>query len=54
MFVHPLPVDLPELRALIINAFQEINRGMLSHMWDELYYKFVICRITRGEYMEHL
>ena len=27
--VRPFPVDLPELRARIINAFQQINRDML-------------------------
>lgn len=54
VFVPPLPVDLPELRARIINAFEQINRDMLRRVWDELDYRLDICRITKGEHMEHL
>ena len=53
VFVPPLPVDL-ELRARIINAFQQINKDMLRRVWEELDYKHDICRITRREYMEYL
>ncbi|PSN42622.1 hypothetical protein C0J52_20021, partial [Blattella germanica] len=52
VFVPPLPVDLPQLRAriiiIIINTFEQINRDMLRRVWDELYYRLDICRITRG------
>ena len=49
VFETPLPVDLLELRARMINAFQEVNRDILRRVWDELDYRFDICRITRGE-----
>ena len=54
VFVPPLPVDLPELRARIINAFQQINRDMLRGVRDELDYRLDTCRITRKEHMEQL
>ncbi|PSN45430.1 hypothetical protein C0J52_22789 [Blattella germanica] len=48
VFVPSLPVDLLELRACIINAFEQIKRYMFGRVWDELDYRLDICRITRG------
>ncbi|PSN52822.1 hypothetical protein C0J52_09688 [Blattella germanica] len=54
MFVPPLPAELPDLRARIINAFEQINRDMYHRVCDELDYIIDMCRITRVEHMEHL
>ena len=42
------------MQARIISAFQQINRNMLRWVWDKLDHRLEICRITRGEHMEHL
>lgn len=54
VFVPPLPANLPELRARIVNAFAQIDRDMLHRVWDELHYRVDVCRITKGAHIEHL
>ena len=54
VYVPPLPANQRELRARINNAFQQIGRDMLQRVWQELDYRVDICRISRGEHIEHL
>ena len=54
-FVPPLPVGLPELRARIINVFQQINWDMLHRVWDEFDYRLdLYAESPEGEHMEYL
>jgi hypothetical protein len=52
--VPPLPRSLPELRQRFTTAIASITRDTLHKVWDELDYRFDICRMTRGAYMESL
>jgi hypothetical protein len=31
-----------------------VDRDMLTRVWDEMEYGIDVCRITQGEYTEHL
>jgi hypothetical protein len=37
-----------------VEAVAVIERQMLQRVWQELDYKIEICRVTKGEYIEHL
>jgi hypothetical protein len=49
-----MPRDLPQLRKRILDAVAAIDRQMLQRVWQELDYMIDICRVTKGEYIEHL
>jgi hypothetical protein len=49
-----MPRDLPQLRRRIVEAVAAINCQMLQHVWQELDYRIDICRVTKGEHIEHL
>ncbi|KAJ4431574.1 hypothetical protein ANN_20173 [Periplaneta americana] len=53
-FVPPLPENLPELRARIINSIAAIDMDTLGRVWDELDYWLDVCRVTREVHIEHL
>jgi hypothetical protein len=40
--------------ASIIAAVKNIDGPMLTRMWQELEYRIDVCRVTRGEHIEHL
>jgi hypothetical protein len=49
-----MPRDLPELRRKIVEAVVAIDSQMLQRVWQELDYRIDICRVTKGEHIEHL
>jgi hypothetical protein len=51
MYVSPTPRDLPQMRRRIVEAEAAINRLMLQRVWQELYYRIDICRVTSGGHM---
>jgi hypothetical protein len=53
-YVPPMPRDLPQLRQKIVEAVAAIDRQMLQRVWQELHYRFDICRVTKGGHIEHL
>ena len=53
-FVPPLPASLEELRARITEAFETTDVGMIHTIWDEIAYRWDICRITRENHTERL
>jgi hypothetical protein len=52
--VPPLAADLRDLRNRITAAVALVNRDMLTRMWDEMDYRIDVCRISKGEQIEHL
>jgi hypothetical protein len=40
--------DLADLKAWIIAAVKNIDASMLTRVWQELEYRVVVCRVTRG------
>jgi hypothetical protein len=49
-----MPGDTPQMRQRIVEAVAAIDRQMLQRVWQELYYRIVICRVTKGGHIEHL
>jgi hypothetical protein len=41
-------------RRQLYRKMATIDHGMLQRVWQELDYRIVVCRVTRGGYMEHL
>jgi hypothetical protein len=54
VYVPPLPPDLADLKAWIIEAVKNTDAPMLMHMRQELEYCIDVCRVTRGAHIEHL
>jgi hypothetical protein len=54
VYIPPMPVDLQQLRDMIVNAIDLVHATFLGKLWDELEYRLVVCRITRGSNSEHL
>jgi hypothetical protein len=53
--VYPhLPATIPELEVRIRTATETITADMLHTVWNELDYRFDVCRITKGAYIEQL
>ena len=48
--------DLADLKTRIIAAVKNIDAPMLTCVcvWQELEYRFDVCRVTRGAHIEHL
>jgi hypothetical protein len=53
-FVPPLAASLEELRAQITEAVATIDAYMINSIWDEIFYRWDICRVTRENHIEHL
>jgi hypothetical protein len=49
-----LPRDLPQMRQRIMEAVAAIDRQVLQRVWQGLYYRVNICRVTKGGHIEHL
>jgi len=54
IYVPPLPASIPELKVRIRTAIETITADMLHTVWNELDYRFDVCRITKGAHIEHL
>jgi len=54
VYVPPLPASIPELKVRIRTATETITADMLQRVWNELYYRVDVCRITTGAHIEHL
>ena len=54
VYVHPLAASIPELKARIRTAIETITADMLQTVWNEMYYRVDVCRITNGAHIEHL
>jgi hypothetical protein len=54
VFVQILPASLEELRAQIPEGVATINADMIHRIWDEITYRWDICRVTRENHIEHL
>jgi hypothetical protein len=44
----------PKIYQRIMAAVDTIDVDMLQRVWQELDYRFDVCRVTRGRHMEHL
>jgi hypothetical protein len=53
-YVPPTPRDLPQLRRRIVEEVAPIDRQTLQRVWQELYYRIGICRVTKDGHIEHL
>ena len=54
VYIPPLPASIPELKVRIRTAIGTITADMLQTVWNELYYRVDVCRITKGAHIEHL
>jgi len=46
-FVPPLLVSLEELRSRITEAVATMDAEMIRRIWDEIAYRWDMCRVTR-------
>ena len=54
VYVPPLPSSIRELKARIRTVIETITADMLQTVWNELYYRVDVCRITNGAHIEQL
>ena len=54
VFVPPLPASLEEMRAPITEAVATLDADMIHRIWDEISYRWDICRVTLENHVEHL
>jgi len=54
VYVPPLSTSIPELKVRIRTAIETITTDMLKTVWNELYYRVDVCRITKGAHIERL
>ena len=54
VFVPPLTASLEELRVRKAEAVATIDAYMIHRIWEEIAYRWDICRVTRGNHIEHL
>ena len=54
VFVPPLPASLEDLRTRITETVATIDADVSRRIWDEITYRWDICRLTRGNHIEHL
>jgi hypothetical protein len=48
----PLPTTLHELKTRIRGACANIDQEILHNVWQEVEYRFVVTRATRGTHIE--
>ena len=48
------PASIPDLKNRITVAMETITLDMLIRVWQELYYRLDVCRVTKGAHIEHL
>ena len=54
VYVPSLPTSVDDLKTQIIEAFKTIDPDMLIRVWQEMEYRFNVCRVTKSSYIEHL
>jgi len=54
VYVPTVPANIPEQKVRIRTAIENITADMLQTVWNELDYRFDVCRITKDAYIEHL
>jgi len=54
VYVPPFPASIAELKLRIRTAIETITADMLKTVWNELDYRVVVCRVTKGAHIEHL
>lgn len=54
VFVPPMTQNVEELKTMITAAFKIVTSNMLQRVWEELEYRLVIVRISRGGHIEQL
>ena len=54
IFVPSMSRELADIKARIIAAVKNIDAPMLTRVCQELEYRIDVCRVTRGEHIEHL
>jgi hypothetical protein len=52
VFVPPLPANVAELRIQITAAVVEVTPEMLRSVWQDIDYRWDVCRITNGSHIE--
>jgi hypothetical protein len=52
VFVPPLPANVAELRTRINAAIAEVTPEMLRGVWQDIDYRWDVCRITNGSHIE--
>jgi len=50
----PVPKSMEELQARITEAVATMDADMSHRIWDEIVYRWDICRATRGNHIEQL
>ena len=53
-FAPTLPASLEERRAQITEAVATRYAEKIHRIWDEIAYRWDICRLTRGKHIEHI
>jgi hypothetical protein len=54
VFAPPQPVSRPDLKNRIEAAVATITPDWLIRVWQELDYRLDVCRLMKGEHIEHL
>ena len=54
VYVSPLPASVPEQEIRITIVVETVTVDMLQTVWNELYYRVDVCRITKVAHIEHL
>ena len=49
-----VPASISEVKVRIRTAIETITADMLQTVWNELDYRFDVCRITKGAHIQHL
>lgn len=52
VYVQPLPANLNDLRNRINAAVAQVTTDMLKRVWQEIDYRWDVCRITNGSHIE--
>jgi len=50
----PVPKSMEELQARITQAGATMDADMSHRIWDEIAYRWDMCRVTRGNHIEQL
>jgi hypothetical protein len=54
VFLPPLPASLEELRTWMTEMVETMDEDVIHRIWDEIAYRWDICRVTRGNHTEDL
>ena len=50
----PVPKSMEELQARLTEEVATIDAGMIHRIWDEIAYRWDICRVSRGNHIQQL